>query len=67
MGYRFKVTEIVRDFTHIDDKYVYVEVPKKYVVHNWDDLQNLFLSLVDFSDGSLKLEITKEVIEEEVE
>ncbi len=67
MAYKFTLTEVIKEFARIEDKCGYVEVRKKYVVNNWDDLQNLFLSLVDFSEGTLKLEIEKEVIEEEVE
>lgn len=64
MAYKFTLTEIIRDFTHIKEEYGYVEVKKVYECSNYDDLQNLFLTLVDFSDGPLKFEIQKEVIEE---
>ena len=64
MAYKFTLTEIIRDFTHIKEEYGYVEVKKVYECSNYDDLQNLFLTLVDFSDGPLKFEIQKEVIKE---
>lgn len=64
MAYKFTLTEIIRDFTHIKEEYGYAEVRKVYECSNYDDLQNLFLTLVDFSDSPLKFEIQKEVIEE---
>ena len=64
MAYKFTLTEIIRDFTHIKEEYGYVEVRKVYECSNYDDLQNIFLTLVDFSDGPLKFEITKEEVTE---
>ena len=64
MAYKFTLTEIIRDFTHIKEEYGYVDVKKVYVCNNYDDLQNIFLTLVDFSDGPLKFEITKEEVTE---
>lgn len=64
MKMKFTLTEVIKDFTHIDDKYGYVEIKKVYECNNYDDLQNLFLTLVDFSTDTLKFEIKKEIIEE---
>lgn len=64
MAYKFKLTEIIRDFTHIKEEYGYVEVRKVYECSNYDDLQNIFLTLVDFSDGPLKFEVEKEEVTE---
>ncbi len=64
MAYKFTLTEIIRDFTHIKEEYGYVEVRKVYECSNYDDLQNIFLTLVDFSSGPLKFEITKEEVTE---
>ena len=56
---RFRLTETIKDFVHIKEEYGYVEVKKTYEVSNYDDLQNLFLTLVDFSSGKLAFEVEK--------
>lgn len=56
---RFKLTEVIRDFTRIKEEYGYVEVKKTYEVNNYDDLSNLILTLVDFGTGPLKFEVDK--------
>lgn len=56
---RFKLTEIIKEFVHIEEKYGYVEVRKTYECGNYDDLQNLILTLVDFGTGTLKFEVEK--------
>ena len=68
MAYKFTLTEIIREYTHIKEEYGYVDVKKVYVCYNFDDLQNLFLTLVDFTedDKTLKVEIKKETFDEEV-
>lgn len=63
MAYKFTLTEILRDYARVDDKYGYVEIKKVYECTNYDDLQNLFLTLVDFSTDELTLKIKKEVTE----
>lgn len=64
MKMKFTLTEFIKEWARIDDKYGYVEVKKVYECNNYDDLQNLFLTLVDFSTDTLKIEIKKEIIEE---
>lgn len=67
MAYKFTLTEKIRDYVRIDeDEWKHVDVEKKYAVNSYDDLQNLLLTLVDFSeDGKpLRFEIKKEVVEE---
>ena len=64
MAYKFTLTEVIRDYTHIKEEYGYVEVRKVYECSNYDDLQNIFLTLVDFSNGPLKFEVTKEEVTE---
>lgn len=56
---RFKLTEYIKEFTHIKEEYGYVEVTKTYECNTYDDLQNIFLTLVDFSTGKLKFEVEK--------
>lgn len=62
---KFKVTEYIRSYTRMEDKWGYVEVEKHYYPNTWDDLQNLIGTLVDYADGSIKFEIKK--IEEEAD
>ena len=56
---KFVLTEIIKDFTHIEEKYGYVEVKKVYECNTYDDLQNIFLTLVDFSTKKLNFEVEK--------
>lgn len=63
MAYKFTLTEIIREYIHIKEEYGYVDINKVYECTNYDDLQNLFMMLVDFSTDELTLKIKKEVIE----
>ena len=60
---RFKVTQYITDYIKVGDEYRTVEVRNKFVVDTWDDLQNLFLTLIDFADSKVKFEVEKEVAE----
>jgi hypothetical protein len=40
-------------------------VEKYYTVNNWDDLQNLLMTLIDYSDVSIRFEVKKEVPDEQ--
>lgn len=62
---KFILTETIKEFTHIKDEYGYVEVKKVYECNSFDDLQNIFLTLVDFSKDKLNFEIEKVEGEEE--
>lgn len=64
MKMKFTLTEFIKEWARIKEEYGYVEVKKVYECNNYDDLQNLFLTLVDFSTDTLKFEIKKEIIEE---
>lgn len=61
---RFEVTQFISDFVRVDEQYKTVEVKNKFVANNYDDLQNLLMTLIDFGDGKLKFEITKEEVTE---
>ncbi len=61
---RFEVTQFISDFVRVDDQYKTVEVKNKFVVNHYDDLQNLLLTLIDFGEGKLKFEITKEEVDD---
>lgn len=63
-AYKYTLTEIIHEYVRVGNIYDYADVKKVYVCNDYDDLQNLFLTLVSFSDGPLKFEIKKEVIEE---
>ena len=61
---RFEVTQFISDFVRVDEQYKTVEVKNKFVVNNYDNLQSLLLTLIDFGDGKLKFEVTKEEVTE---
>ena len=63
MEYKFKVTQFVRDYIKVGDEYRHVEAESKYEVNNYDDLQSLLLTLIDFGADRVKFEVKKEVIE----
>ena len=58
----FKVKQFIKDYVKVGDEWRHIEVVNKYTVNNYDDLQNLLLTLIDFGDGKLKFEITKEEV-----
>ena len=58
----FKVKQFIKDYVKVGDEWRHIEVVNKYTVNNYDDLQNLLLTLIDFGDGNLKFEITKEEV-----
>lgn len=58
----FKVKQFIKDYVKAGDEWRHIEVVNKYTVNNYDDLQNLLLTLIDFGDGNLKFEITKEEV-----
>jgi hypothetical protein len=62
---KFTVTEFIKKYMKVGDDYQHVEVEKKYSVNNWDDLQNMLMSLIDFSDGPIKFEVRKEAVDEQ--
>jgi len=62
---KFTVIEFIKKYMKIGDDYQYVEVEKKYSVKNWDDLQNIIMTLIDFSDGTIKFEVRKEAVDEQ--
>lgn len=64
MGYRFTVNQKVESYTHIDGDYKKAEVKQTFTCGTFDDLQNLVGTLVDFSTEPVRLEISKEVVED---
>ena len=61
----FKVTEFIKKYMKVGDDYQYVEAEKYYTADTWDDLQNLLMTLIDFSDVSIRFEVKKEVPNEQ--
>lgn len=61
---RFEVTQFISDYVKDRNEWIPVEVKNKFVVNNYDDLQSLLLTLIDFGDGKLKFEVTKEEVTE---
>jgi hypothetical protein len=61
---RFTVTQIVSDYVSVDGNYKNVEAKNKFVAENFDDLQNLIMTLIDFSKSAIKFEVYKEEGEE---
>lgn len=55
----FKIKLEVSDFVEVNGEYKRVTANKKFSCTNWDDLQNLFSTLVDASDGDVVLTISK--------
>ena len=62
---KFTVIEFIKKYMKVGDDYQYVEVEKKYSVNSWDDLQDMLMSLIDFSDGPIKFEVRKEAVDEQ--
>lgn len=64
MGINFDFRMIVPTYTKVGDDYQKIEATKKFVVHNYDDLANLFLTLVESSDDTLNLSIDKKEVDD---
>ena len=60
---RFELEQKIGGYKLVNDKYESVTVKQKFQCKNYDDLQNLFLTLVDFGEGTLDFSVKK--IEEE--
>ena len=64
MAITFDVRMAVTTYVKIGDDYQKVEATKKFVLHNYDDLQNLFLTLVESSDDTLNLSVDKKEVDD---
>ena len=64
---KFTITEFIRDYAKVDEegKYAWVELMKTYTATTWDDLTNLLMSLIDFTDGPIKFQVKKEADDEQ--
>lgn len=63
MSIEFTVTQYVSDYVKVGDGYQNIEVESRYKVSNYDDLQNLLLTLIDFGGDTLKFKIRKKEVE----
>jgi hypothetical protein len=63
MEYTFKVTQFIKDYVKVGDEYRHIEAENKFECKNYDDLQNLLLTLIDFGADRVKFEVKKEVSE----
>lgn len=61
----FKITEYIKDYVKVGEEYQLIEAEKRYVTKNWDDLQNLIMTLIDFSSKTVKFSVTKKEVENE--
>lgn len=61
----FTLIEFINDYVRVNDKYENVTIKKKYEMDSWDDLQNLLLTLIDFSTKTIKFEVRKEATNEQ--
>ena len=61
MKYEFKV-KMYFDYWNGDKR---EESYKSFTAHNYDDLQNLILTLVDFSEFAIKFEVIKKEVKDD--
>ena len=63
MATKYTITQYVRDYVKIGDEWRNVEVECKYECFNWDDLENLLLTLI-CNKNDIKFRVrTEEVID----
>lgn len=63
MSIEFTVTQYVSDWVKVGDDYQNIEAESRFEVSNYDDLQNLLLTLIDFGGDTLKFKIRKKEVE----
>lgn len=63
MEYRFEVIQYIKKFMKVGDDWNNVEVETEYGVDNWDDLQNLLMTLIDFGKGDITFKVRKIEVE----
>ena len=63
--YKFRVTQSVENYTHVDEEYKKVEVKQDFECNTFDELQDLILTLVDYSaKNTVRFEVFKEEVED---
>ena len=63
-GIRFEVTQFFKVCAKFDDEWKLSEGQTNYTVDNWDDLQNLLITLIDFGDDETKFRVRKQEVAE---
>ena len=64
MGIKFDVKMVVSAYEKVGDDYKIIEAMKRFVLHNYDDLQNLLLTLIESSEDAVKFEVRKEEVDD---
>ena len=59
MALKFTTTQYISDYVKVGDEWRNVEVECKYECHNWDDLENLILTLICNKDD-IKFRVRRE-------
>ena len=63
MALKYTITQYVKDYIKVGDEWRNVEVECKYESYNWDDFENLLLTLISNKDD-IKFRVkTEEVID----
>ena len=57
---KFKVTQHIKDCIKIEDEYRHIEAAIPYSCETFDDLKELLLTIIDYSDKPIAFEIEKE-------
>ena len=57
---KFRVTQYIKDYVKVGEEYRHVEVENDYESDNYDDLQNLLLTLIACSAKDIKFKVVKE-------
>ena len=57
---KFRVTQYIKDYVKVGEEYRHVEVENDYEIDNYDDLQNLLLTLIAYSAKDTKFKVVKE-------
>ena len=61
---RFTVKQIVSNYVRVGEEYQTVEIKNTFEVDNFDNLQSLIMTLIDFSKNDIKFEVSKEEVDE---
>lgn len=63
MAYKFRVSQIVEGYTFVGEEYKKTEIKQEFECGTFDDLQDLILTLVDYSaKNTVRFEIFKEEV-----
>ena len=57
---KFRVTQYIKDYVKVGEEFRHVEVENDYEIDNYDDLQNLLLTLIAYSAKDIKFKVVKE-------